>query len=161
MRIRIGVVAVSLIALPGLVACGDDDQDKSRKDRPAARVGAPGAKVTIVSPGEGSSTGSTVTATVQLAGFRLDPAQVGKRPSQGVGHLHWLLDEGKYDFPRFSGPNGQLAERLGVAGRYSPSTAPTITYHNLPKGKHELEVHLANNDHSDTGVVGRTEFTVR
>ena len=44
---------------------------------------------------------------------------------------------------------------------YSPSTAPNITYSNIPSGKHTLLVYLANNDHSDTGVANSTTFTVK
>ena len=55
----------------------------------------------------------------------------------------------------------QSAVKLGVDGKYSPSVTPTITYTGLPKGKHKLEVYLANNDHSNTGVEGKTTFTVK
>ena len=79
----------------------------------------------------------------------------------GEGHLHFSMDGGKFDHPKYSGANGQLAVKLGVDGKYSPSVTPTITYKGLPKGKHVLEVYLANNDHSNTGVEGRTEFTVQ
>jgi hypothetical protein len=70
------------------------------------------------------------------------------------------MDEGKDDQPQYSGANGQLAVKLGVQGRYSPSVTPTITYRGLPKGKHKLEVYLANNDHSNTGVEAATSFTL-
>jgi hypothetical protein len=50
---------------------------------------------------------------------------------------------------------------LGVQGKYSPSVTPSITYKGLPTGKHKLEVYLANNDHTNTGVEGRTSFTVK
>jgi hypothetical protein len=71
------------------------------------------------------------------------------------------MDNGKYDQPQYSGANGQLAVKLGVAGKYSPSVTPTITYKGLPKGKHELEVYLANNDHTNAGPEAKTEFTVK
>ncbi len=57
-------------------------------------------------------------------------------PKAGQGHLHFQMDKGKFDFPKYSGANGQLAVKLGVAGTYSPAVKPTITYRNLPKGKH-------------------------
>jgi hypothetical protein len=31
----------------------------------------------------------------------------------------------------------------------------------LPPGEHTLEVYLANNNHTDTGVEAETEFTVK
>ena len=90
----------------------------------------------------------------------LSPKTVGKKPKQGQGHLHFSIDDGKYDQPKYSGKNGQLAVKLGVNGKYSPSVTPSITYKGLPAGKHTLEVYLANNDHSNTGVEAKTMFTV-
>ena len=86
---------------------------------------------------------------------------VGKKAVPGKGHLHFSLDGGKFDFPKYSGANGKLAKKLGVAGKYSPSVTPSITYKNLPKGKHTLKVMLANNDHSDAGASAKLAFTVR
>jgi len=70
------------------------------------------------------------------------------------------MDKGKFDFPKYSGANGQLAVKLGVAGTYSPAVKPTITYRNLPKGKHMLEVYLAGNNH-ENGKSSTIKFTVR
>jgi hypothetical protein len=158
------VLAPAVLALLG--GCGDDNKDKnatsSTATTPAAKtVGAPGAKVSFVSPQDGSTVGRTVTAKVQLSGFKLAPTQVGKPAKQGEGHLHFALDEGKYDLPKYSGANGKLAVKLGVQGKYSPSVTPSITYKNLPPGNHKLEVYLANNDHSNTGVEASTSFTVK
>jgi hypothetical protein len=127
----------------------------------AAQVGAPGAKVTFVKPPAGSMTGSSVTIAVKLKNFKLAPQNVGKPAKQGEGHLHFSLDGGKYDLPKYSGANGKLAVKLGVQGKYSPSVMPTITYTGLPKGKHTVVVYLANNDHSPTGVQSSTSFTVQ
>jgi hypothetical protein len=128
---------------------------------PAKQVGAPGAKVAFVKPKAGSTTSSTVTVVVKVTGFKLAPKAVGKPAKQGEGHLHFSLDGGKFDQPKYSGANGQLAVKLGVNGKYSPSVTPTITYSGLPKGMHKLEVYLANNDHSNTGVEGKTSFVVK
>ena len=124
-------------------------------------MGAPGAKVAFVTPTAGSTTGSTVTAKVKVSGFKLAPQNVGKPAKQGEGHLHFSMDGGKFDQPKFSGANGKLAVKLGVNGKYSPSVTPTITYTGLSKGTHNLEVYLANNDHSNTGVEARVSFTVK
>ncbi|MEA2404045.1 MAG: hypothetical protein QOE08_692, partial [Thermoleophilaceae bacterium] len=70
-------------------------------------------------------------------------------------------DGGKYDFPKFSGANGKLAVKLGVDGKYSPALAPTISYKHLPKGKHEVEVYLANNNHTNIGPEAKAEVVVR
>jgi hypothetical protein len=85
---------------------------------------------------------------------------VGKAAAKGEGHLHFSLDGGKFDTAQYSGANGELAEQLGTDGKYSPSTAPEITYEAIPAGKHTLEVDLANNDHSDTGAKAKVSFTV-
>jgi hypothetical protein len=61
----------------------------------------------------------------------------------------------------YSGPNGQLAKKLGVTGKYSPSVTNSITYKNLPKGKHTISVQLANNDHSPAGGAAQVAFTVK
>ncbi len=115
----------------------------------------------FLSPKEGATVGRTVTAKVALTDFAIDAAAVGQAAKDGEGHLHFSLDGGKYDFPKYSGANGQLAQKLGIAGKYSPSVTPSITYANLPPGKHILKVFLANNDHSDTGAGATVSFVVR
>jgi hypothetical protein len=102
-----------------------------------------------------------VTAEVELQGFQIDAADVGKANVPGAGHLHFSLDDGKFDTPKYSGANGKLAVQLGVDGMYSPATEPTITYSGLPPGEHTLEVDLVNNDHSETGTSATTTFTVQ
>jgi hypothetical protein len=97
---------------------------------------------------------------VSLNKVELDPKAVGKMSEAGHGHLHFELDGGKYDSAKFSGANGKLAEQLGTDGKYSPSVAPTITYNNIPKGKHVLKVYVANNDHSESGAVATRTITV-
>ena len=91
----------------------------------------------------------------------LDPKDVGKQKKPNTGHLHFQMDGGKFDYPRYSGANGKLAVTLGIAGKYSPAVLPTITYRHLPPGKHRLVVFLANNDHSPVGASASVRFTVR
>jgi hypothetical protein len=117
--------------------------------------------VAFATPKAGASTKSNVTFAVKLTNFRLDPKDVGKRNKPNAGHLHFQMDGGKFDYPKYSGPNGKLAVTLGIAGKYSPSVTPSITYKHLPAGKHKLVVFLANNDHSPTGAVASINFTVR
>ena len=128
---------------------------------PAASAGSSSPTVRFVAPSQNATTGSSVTFKVVLGSFRLDPADVGKRNRAHRGHLHFQMDGGKYDFPKYSGPNGSLAKTLGIAGTYSPSIAPVIRYRHLPAGKHTLTVFLANNDHSPEGVKATVHFTVR
>lgn len=117
--------------------------------------------VQFVQPRNGATTGSTVTFAVKLTDFKLDPKDVGKRKKPNAGHLHFQMDGGKFDYPKYSGANGQLAVKLGIAGKYSPSVTPSITYAHLPAGKHRLVVFLANNDHSPVGISASIGFTVR
>ena len=53
-----------------------------------------------------------------------------RRCGSGSGLNTWGGSErlkGKsIDFPKFSGPNGILAEELGTAGSFSPATRPEI-----------------------------------
>jgi hypothetical protein len=56
---------------------------------------------------------------------------------------------------------GDLAAKLGVDGKYSPSVKPAMTYEQIPPGNHVLEVYLANNNHTDLGVEAEVEFTVK
>jgi plastocyanin len=163
----IPVLAVGLAALLLAAGCGSKKKSSASTTTtpttttPAKPVGAPGATVTLVNPKKGSSHGSTVAVKAKVSNFKLAPSQVGKAAKQGEGHLHFSMDDGKYDFPKYSGANGKLAVTLGVQGKYSPSVTPSITYKHLPAGKHKLEVYLANNDHTNTGVEASTSFTVK
>ncbi len=125
----------------------------------AALASAASPSVRFVTPSTGTTTSSTVVARVALANFALDPADVGKTNKLHRGHLHFQMDGGKYDYPEYSGPNGQLAKTLGIAGKYSPSVGPKIIYRHLPAGKHTLTVFLANNDHSAVGPKATVTFT--
>ena len=169
------VLAVCLLAAgAGLTACGSSDSgpaDVAKTAKPSHDMGSmsspqqglrsPGSHVAFVTPHERQGEGSTVTAVVRLKHFVLDPAAVGKSPRAGHGHLHFELDGGRFDRARYSGANGALAAKLGVAGMYSPSLTPRITYRHLPRGTHTLQVFLANNNHTRTGVEAETTFTVR
>ena len=105
--------------------------------------------------------GNAVTFKLKIRGFRPDGASVGKANRAGVGHIHFQMDSGAYDYPQYSGPNGVLAAKLGIAGKYSPSATPTITYTNLAKGPHRLVAYLVNNDHSQNGGFALIKFTVK
>jgi len=125
----------------------------------AVAAGKPSVKFT--SPQANATTRSTVNFKVKLMNFTIDAKQVGMKKRANRGHLHFAMDKGKYDYPRYSGANGKLAVKLGIAGKYSPSVTPSITYKNLPKGQHRLVVYLANNDHSPTGAKAAINITVK
>ena len=124
-------------------------------------LGAGKPAVTFAKPGAGATTSSKVTFVVKLTNFSLDPKDVGKQKKAGFGHLHFQMDGGKFDYPKYSGANGKLAVMLGIAGKYSPSVTPSITYKHLAHGSHHLVVFLANNDHSPIGPKASITFTVR
>ena len=109
----------------------------------------------------GSTVKGPVVVKVSLNDFTINAASVGKAPVAGEGHLHFQMDGGKYDHPKYSGANGDLAVKLHVDGKYSPSVTPGITYTNLPKGEHTLKVFLVDNVHTDLGPMAETTFTVQ
>jgi hypothetical protein len=117
--------------------------------------------VHFAGPMKGAKTGSKVTFTVKLANFKICATCVGKANAANTGHLHFAMDGGKLDFPKYSGANGKLAVQLGIAGKYSPAVLPHITYAHLSKGKHTLWVFVVNNDHSNTGVKASTTIWVK
>ena len=127
----------------------------------ALAASSAGSSVRFVTPKAGATVmASKVTATVKLTNLKINAAAVGKASMAREGHLHFQLDKGKFDFPKYSGANGKLAVKLGVDGTYSPAVKPTITYRNLPKGKHTLKVFLAANNHQN-GKSATITFTVR
>jgi hypothetical protein len=155
--------AVVVVLAVGVAGCGSSSSKKSSTSaKTQQKISTPKIGVAFVKPKpNGTAKGGKVTATVKLTNFTLDPADVGKAPKPGKGHLHFSMDGGKYDFPKYSGANGALAKKLGVTGKYSPSVTPSITYKHLPKGKHTLSVQLANNDHSPAGGAAQVAFTVK
>jgi len=143
------VLAVAAALVPAAVAagCGDDNSNDP--------------SVSFVEPAKNATVGKDFTATVKLDNFTIDGAAVGKAPEDNKGHLHFSLDNGKYDTPEYSGPNGKLAKQLNVDGQYSPAVMTTITYKGISAGKHTLKVELANNNHTPTGKQATEEITVR
>jgi len=108
-------------------------------------------KVSFTSPSNGATTGSKVTFKIHRSNFKIDAKDVGKTNKAGQGHVHFSMDGGKFDYPKYSGANGKIAVQLGVQGKYSPALGDSITYKGLPKGAHRLVVHLVNNNHSNIG----------
>jgi hypothetical protein len=160
-RSALAVALVGVAALPALGGCGSTSSTSSGSTRSRKTAGAPRAKVRFVTPKEASTQAGTVVVRVKLSHFKLAPKKVGQAAKPGEGHLHFSLDQGKFDRPQYSGANGREAVKLGVQGKYSPSVKPTIVYTNLPTGTHELEVYLANNDHTNTGVNSFVSFIVK
>jgi len=144
-----------------VAACGSDDKDKSASGGSSKKADT-SAKVEFTEPDANTTEGSKgVRAEVKITDFKLDAASVGKAGKKGSGHLHFSLDGGKFDKPRYSGENGKLAVKLGTDGKYSPAAEPRIIYQDLPPGNHTLKVELVNNDHTPAGAEATTSFSVR
>jgi hypothetical protein len=159
LRILAALMCAAMLAL-GLAACGDDNKTSSTGAADSATSSSK-PTVEIMTPASGSTIGGQLTAKVDLKNFEIDDKAVGMSAQDGKGHLHFSLDNGKYDRPKYSGANGDLAVKLGTDGKYSPAVAPEITYRNLPAGEHTLTVFAANNDHSDVGAKDSVKFTVK
>jgi hypothetical protein len=160
----------------------------SEKSEGATVAGSAPAEpvVSIVSPRNGEvQANHAVVVKVDIENFQLAPRQFGKEPLLGEGNIRFSLnrvpdcvDPGKLekaiknplgserlkgasmDFPKFAGPNGILAERLGTAGSFSPATRPEIFYHGLYPGFYRLTVTLAQNNLATTPYHDVTNFQI-
>lgn len=185
MRLRIATVTaiVAAIAAAILIAviagAGSTEHPNS-----VMTPGLPG--VEIISPRNGArQRAHAVVVKVKVRNYHLAPRHFGGEPRLGEGSLRFGLNRvpdcvdpqklkraenspiGKgrligasFDFPRFAGPNGILAERIGSTGSYSPATRPEIYYHNLPAGFYRLVITLALNDGSPTPFHAVTNFQI-
>jgi hypothetical protein len=174
------VTALGALALI-LAGCSDSNEDE------ASATAVPGQpSVEIVSPRNGArQTSHAVVAKAIVENFRLAPGQFGRAPQLGEGHIRFSLNRvpdcvdpkklldainspigngrlvgASFDYPRYSGPNGVLAERIGSAGSYSPGTRPEIFYHGLPPGFYRLILNLAQNSGATTPVHAVTNFQI-
>jgi hypothetical protein len=163
MSVKRTALPLALLAAVALAACGSSkSSSKSGQGKPTPqKITRPKIAVGFVKPKPNAKVKRKFTAKVKLTNFKIDPKAVGKAPQPGKGHLHFSLDGGKFDFPKYSGPNGKMAKKLGAAGTYSPALKPTITYKAIPKGKHTLKVTLANNNHTDAGASATESITVK
>lgn len=153
--IKVGLLVMAVAATSVAAGCGGSDT-ASR-----ATSTAMGPAVSFVSPTANAELSGPVTAKVKIDGFTINADHVGKATVAGEGHVHFQMDGGKYDFPKYSGANGDLAVKLHVDGKYSPAVMPNITYTNLPSGPHTLKVFLVDNLHTDLGPMAETTFTVQ
>jgi hypothetical protein len=160
------------------------DNSHSSSDKREAVPGTP--TVEIISPRNGARQRShAVVVKVDVQNFSLAPADFGGEPALGKGHIRFSLNRvpdcvdpvkleralnsaiGKgrlvgasFDYARYSGPNGVLAEGLDVAGSYSPATRPEIFYRGLPPGFYRLVVTLAQNNGATTRHHAVTNFQI-
>jgi hypothetical protein len=183
-RATLAALVVTAAALALALIFGGSSDSKRGDDLEEAVLGRP--QIEIVSPRNGArQTNHAVVVKTTVENFRLAPLQFGRDPQLGEGHIRFSLNRvpdcvdpkklsdainspvGKgrlvgasFDFSRYSGPNGVLAERIGTAGSYSPATRPEIFYRDLPPGFYRLIVNLAQNSGSPTQVHAVTNFQI-
>lgn len=179
------MAAVGLAAVAVALAVIFGGKESSEPAQAKARVpGEP--SVEIISPRNGArQTARAAVVKVDVENFQLAPQQLGGEPQLDEGHLRFSLKRvpdcvdpkklqdainsplgkgrlvGKsFDYAKYAGPNGVLAEQIGTAGGYSPATRPEIYYHGLPPGFYRLIVNLAQNNGAPTPVHDVTNFQI-
>jgi hypothetical protein len=180
----LAAVAATAVILALILIFGGSSDSKHQAAEEEAIPGRP--SVEIVSPRNGArQTSHAVVVKAIIENFRLAPRQFGRDPQLGEGHIRFSLNRvpdcvdpkklfdainspigngrlvgASFDFPRYSGPNGLLAERIGSAGSYSPGTRPEIYYRGLPPGFYRLILNLAQNSGAPTSAHAVTNFQI-
>jgi hypothetical protein len=175
-----GLAAVVVAATLIVVLTGSDNSGP----QPVVQASEPG--VEIISPRNGArQSDRAVVVKARVRNFTLAPGNFGGEPQLGEGSLRFALNRvpdcvvpvkleraetsplgrgrligASFDFPRYSGPNGILAERIGASGSYSPATRPEIFYRDLPAGFYRLVVTLARNNGAPTPYHAVTNFQI-
>lgn len=184
MRAAIAILAViAVAAAAALVVALAGGSDGGGSEHPPL-PGEP--SVAIVSPRNGArQTNRAVVVKTRIRNFTLAPQHFGGEPQLGEGSIRFALNRvpdcvdpvklkraeesplgrgrlvgASFDFPRYSGPNGVLAERIGASGSYSPATRPEIYYHDLRPGFYRLVVTLARNNGATTPYHAVTNFQI-
>jgi hypothetical protein len=184
---RNAILTVGALATAAAVLVLGLGTGKEEKAAPPPATAAPGEpSVTIVSPRNGArQKGHAVVVKTEVHDFQLSGRHFGGEPELGEGNIRFGLNRvpdcvypaklkraiespfgngrligRSFDYARFSGPNGVLAERIGSAGSFSPATRPEIYYHGLPAGFYRLVVTLAQNDGSTTPYHAVTNFQI-
>lgn len=177
-------LAATIVALALALAFGGGSDSKHSNASAAAVPGQP--SVDIISPRNGArQTSHAVVVKAIVSNFQLAPRQFGRAPQLGEGNIRFSLNRvpdcvypvkllhainssigngrlvgASFDYPRYSGPNGVLAERIDSTGSYSPGTRPEIFYHGLPPGFYRLIVTLAQNSGAITTFHAVTNFQI-
>jgi len=180
----LAALAATAAVLALALIFGGGSDPKHAQAGAAAVPGQP--SVDIVSPRNGArQTSHAVVVKAIVHNFHLAPRQFGGEPQLGEGHIRFSLNRvpdcvdpvklqhavnspigngrlvgASFDYPRYSGPNGVLAERIGSAGSYSPGTLPEIFYHGLPPGFYRLILNLAQNNGATTLFHAVTNFQI-
>ena len=183
-KATVAAVALAAAALALALVFGGSESSRNARAEDPGRPGEP--TVEIISPRNGArQTAHAVVAKAEVRNFQLAPGGFGGEPQLGEGHLRFSLNRvpdcvdpvkleyainspvGKgrligrsFDYPRYAGPNGLLAERIGSAGSYAPATRPEIFYQRLPPGFYRLVITLAQNNGIPTPFHAVTNFEV-
>lgn len=183
MRAAIAILAVIAVAAATALLVALVDGSDGSSERPPL-PGEP--SVAIISPRNGArQTNRAVVVKARVQNFTLAPRHFGGEPQLGEGSIRFALNRvpdcvdpvklkraeesplgrgrlvgASFDFPRYSGPNGVLAERIGASGSYSPATRPEIYYHDLRAGFYRLVVTLARNNGATTPYHAVTNFQI-
>jgi hypothetical protein len=187
MRLRkatIGALVATAAAVALALLFGSTGGSTKAEAKVEAIPGEP--TVAIVSPRNGAVQSSrAVVVTVDVENFELAPEHFGGEPELDEGIIRFGLNRvpdcvdpkklqraidsplgngrlvgASFDYPKYSGPNGVLAEETGSAGSYSPATRPVIYYHELPPGFYRLTVTLAQNNGATTPAHAVTNFQI-
>ncbi len=187
MRYRTAILTVlaAAAATVAVVLALSGGKDSSHAE--AATTASQGIPtVTVISPRNGArQTSRAVVVKVRVHNFQLSPRHFGGEPLLGEGHIRFGLNRvpdcvdpaklqraidspfgngrlvgASFDFARYAGPNGVLAERIGSAGSYSPATRPEIYYHDLVPGFYRLVINLAQNNGATTPFHAVTNFQI-
>jgi len=180
----VAAVVLAAVAVALALAFGGSQSSDGAKADSEADPGAP--TVEIISPRNGARQVShAAVVKVEVENFQLAPRHFGGEPQLGEGHLRFSLKRvpdcvdpkklsdainspvgkgrlfGKsFDYAKYAGPNGVLAEQIGSAGGYSPATRPEIYYHALVPGFYRLVVNLAQNSGITTQFHDVTNFQI-
>jgi hypothetical protein len=180
----LAAVALAAVAVTLALVFGGSESSDSAGAESTRLPGEP--VVEIISPRNGArQVNHAVVVKVAVENFQLAPRHFGGEPQLGEGNFRFSLKRvpdcvepvkllhainsplGKgrlagrsFDYAKYAGPNGVLAERIGTAGSYSPATRPEIYYHGLPPGFYRLIVNLAQNSGTTTQFHSVTNFQI-
>lgn len=180
-RAALAIVVAAAVAAVVALALGSGGSASGPAE---AAAGQP--TVEVISPRNGSrQQNRSVVVKVRTANFQLAPREFGKAPQLGEGHIRFSLNRvpdcvrpeaidkainsplsagrligTSFDYAKYSGPNGVLAEQIGTAGLYSPATKPEIYYEKLPPGFYRLVINLAQNNGAASDGHAVTNFEI-
>lgn len=142
-------VALALMCLLALGACGDNEDSGALEGSPAASPEEAEASVSFTSPEDGDTVANPVKVKMEAEGFTIEPASSGVR--EGAGHLHIMVDtecvpEGEVI------PNDETHKHYGMG-----QTEAELT---LAPGKHDLCLQAADGAHVALPITSEISITV-